>query len=899
MRKIVRALTHRVERLGSRRKEGHFLIAAKTFFLGAVFVNATAIASLAQPVRPDGSFSTEVESVDSLNFSIDGGDRVGDNLFHSFDAFSVLTGGSAEFLNEADIKNIVGRVIGNSPSNIDGLIRASGGANLFLINPGGIVFGEQAQLDIGGSFIGSTAESLRFSNGVEFSAFAPVPTLSVGRPTGLRLGSASREIRVDDVGYQVLSAFPLSLDSSASLQVKPGNTFALVGNGIEFEGGAIATPGGRVELGSVQNGLVTLLNTVDVPNEWILSYDEVQEFDDIELLSQSLMNTSDLLFGSSSPVPIGFGASGGSIQLQGRQISVRDGSVGLVQNFGDNDFGSISVNASDSIEIRGLDESQQVSSGFSTAKFGSGQGGNINIDARQLYMTEIGQIITETFGQADGGNLVINVSDGILINRFNSNDIESGQIFAVSYGPGNVGGIEVETKQLDIEDSGISSQNFGSGVGGTVRIDATEINLTRAAGIASASLGEGQGGDLFVNADVINIVGVDTRAFFPSTIAVSTIQSGNAGNLTINTQQLRLQDGGRIDASTFAEGDAGTVVINAGEFVEVQGTVPGSINPSLISSTANEADPALRAFFEALELDLPDLPSGNSGDVTINTPALTVSDGAQVTARNDGSGDAGLLTVNANTIKIADNAGITASTQQGSGGNVVLNVGDVLLLRRGGQISAEAGGIGDGGNVTLSAPALVALENSDIIANAVQGNGGNVQINAQGIIGSAFRDQLTSESDITASSEFGVSGVVEITNLKVEPSSGIVALPENVSDVSDQVVAGCESTTDGQFVASGRGGLPPNPINSIGLNSHWHDVRSIFDIPSHNRTADLGGSALRLDGDQEQSSVYGDSQFAEATAWASNPLGQIVLTAESNKIALDNNAVACLRQSTT
>jgi filamentous hemagglutinin family protein len=102
-------------------------------------------------VTPDGTTSTTVNKNGS-NFTIEQGDRVGDNLFHSFNEFSVPTLGSAAFNNPSDIANIFSRVTGSSISSIDGLISANGAANLFLINPNGIIFGENASLNLGGSF---------------------------------------------------------------------------------------------------------------------------------------------------------------------------------------------------------------------------------------------------------------------------------------------------------------------------------------------------------------------------------------------------------------------------------------------------------------------------------------------------------------------------------------------------------------------------------------------------------------------------------------------------------------------------------------------------------------------------------------------------------------------------
>ncbi len=117
---------------------------------------------------------------------ITGGETRGSNLFHSFQDFSVGTGNEAFFDNANDISNIFSRVTGGNISNIDGLIRANGSADLFLINPAGIIFGENARLDIGGSFYGSTASSILFENG-EFSAadLENPPLLTVNAPIGL------------------------------------------------------------------------------------------------------------------------------------------------------------------------------------------------------------------------------------------------------------------------------------------------------------------------------------------------------------------------------------------------------------------------------------------------------------------------------------------------------------------------------------------------------------------------------------------------------------------------------------------------------------------------------------------------------------------------------------------
>ena len=836
----------------------------------------------AQQIRADNTLTipTNVSTVDNQNFAINDGTQLGNNLFHSFETFSVPTQGSAVFNSPANIANIISRVTGSQVSNIDGLIKTNGtDTNLFFLNRNGIVFGPDAELQVGGSFVASTAESLKFTNGAEFvSRGASLdPLLTISTPTGLQLGSTSGRIEVNDIGYTLISGIPLKIDSSPSLRVNPGRTLALIGSQIDFEGGIVAAPGGQVEIGSVRKG------TVAFDDSWRFDYKDVEQFGNMEFSARSLIDASSLLFNSTG-TPYAFGAQGGSIQLQGNYLRFQEESRALIQNYGMQASGDIQAIARDTLEVVGEFSTGERGSGLATMSFRSGAGGHINVVAPRVLLIGDTSIGTDTFSAAAGGNVTIKAKDTIRFERNQETPPDYSQIDTISYAAGTAGNLNISTGNLVILGDGISSQALGTGAGGLVEVAAKNIIIEGGGNIASSTLVSGRGGNVKITADNIQISGVNPVSLLPSIIAAPSTGTGDAGDVIINTRQLSLKNGGRIDSSTLSAGNAGSVTVTAAESVTVEGTVAGSVNPSLIISSANIVDPALRSFFETIGVFLPALPSGASGNVTINTPNLTVSDGAQVTVRNDGTGDAGTLTANVGSVYVSDRAGITASTQQGSGGNIVLNVRDVVLLRRESRLSAEAGGVGDGGNITLNAPVVIALENSDITASAIEGAGGTIKINARAILGTEFRDQLTPESDITASSEFGISGTVDIDQIESDPSSGTVELPENVADPSAQVVAGCADTSAGQFVATGRGGLPPRPDGSLQSNRLWSDIRA------------LDFSTARQSEDKIKASTPPEASPREAITWIVNEQGQIALIDSESSHSLNNlSNLTCLK----
>ena len=558
---------------------------------------------------------------------------------------SVPTGGSATFnlVDTPNISTIFSRVTGGNISNIDGLIQTTNSNNpvsLFLINPSGIIFGSNARLNIGGSFIGTTANSVKFVDGTEFSAVNPTNSslLTVNAPIGLDFSQNSKGITVQNTGHRLIEDLFQPIDrrqNPMGLQVGAGNTLALIGNEVNFSGGiASVNGGGHIEVGSVSNGIVNLNPTM---TGWIGDYASVQQFNDIHLAQQSLLDPS---------------VNNGSIQIQGRNISLTEGSSALLQNFGAQTAGGITVKATETLTLAKNTADGKLPSLIQIDNLGNSQTGTLAISAAQLFLYDGGTINSRTFGLVPSGNIVVNVAGSILIDGY------------VAANP--------------VIPSSIITTTASFTTAGDITVSTGNLRILNGASIASLTLASGQSGKVRVNAeDLIEIAGVNPIILSPSALASTTFGPGNADSVFVNTSRLLVRDGGFVGANATSIGSSGNVIINALESVILQGRGLGSVNSSRIAATAQISDPVTQAAF-----GLPPIPSGDSGSLTINTPSLRIADEAFITVKNDGSGRAGDIQINANSIFLDNQGSILASTASGNGGDVRLNLQNSLLLRQ-------------------------------------------------------------------------------------------------------------------------------------------------------------------------------------------------------------------------
>ncbi len=600
----------------------------------------------AQEVVPDSTLPTNVEASEMIR-KITGGERVGDNLFHSFEEFSIPKGMSAIFENAADIQNIFTRITGSEISFIDGLLQTQGGANFFLVNPNGIVFGENAQIDVGGSFIATTANRIEFADGTNFTARGDEPkvTLTISVPIGLGLDGNNGSITVNGTGNQITNDSTLTPiefgQKPTGLSVNDGKTLALIGNGVNFNGGVVTTEGGNIYLTSVESGSVEISLA---ENELTLLDDSVNKYQDINLNQQSLID--------------GSGSEVGSISVSGKNINLSGGSFVFARNEGSLPGSLINIKANESINLSGASPDGEISSNIQSEVLNTGEGATINIFARKLTIQDDGRIQANTFNNGESGNLNFAVSNSIKV--------DNARISSFAFGRGNAGNIDLSTSHLRVTD------------GGTV---------------TSSTIAGGNGGEITINSDLIEVIGNTNisrrnRAnISASSFNSSQDQPGNAGNLNISTGQLRIKDGGSVSSSSFGTGNAGNISINASELLTVSGkdNNTSSRSPESRIRTAVEVSP----FAEQEPFNLPKVPTGDAGNLIINTPLLNITQEGVVSVENQGVGSAGKLEINAENLNLDQSGNITAAAESGLGGEIFLNTQN-LNITNDSQITATA-----------------------------------------------------------------------------------------------------------------------------------------------------------------------------------------------------------------
>lgn len=799
---------------------------------------AAAVPMQAQIVRDT---TLPVKSVVELRngniLNVRGGTKAGSNLFHSFSKFNV-TEGQQVFFVDPGVRNILSRVTGNDQSKIFGKLGViDGNANLFLINPKGVIFGPKASLDLTGSFAATTANALQFGNQGFFSASIPNnPQLLTVNPSAFLFKQIATQPIINR-----------SNQFNEGLKVNDGQSLLLVGGDVKLDGGVLTAPGGRVELGGVVGKGTVGLNVAS--NNLHLSFPKRVALADVSLTNQaSTVVTArdggsiainarnlDILQGSSISGGILFGLGSASSQAGDITLSTT-GAITITNSqirnltFDDGSAGNVIINASGNASL--------TKSSILSETSGAGDGGDISINTRSLSLTEGAGLLANSSASGKAGQVLIDASNDVLIE----------------------GGSFISTAAQSAVDP--------TGKAGDISIKARSLSLSKAASLFTLTQGEGDAGDISIKA----------RSFSLARNAVlftSTKGEGDAGDVMVKADIFRAANGSQIRTTTLGSGDAGDITIEEAEEVTLSGARTGLFANTTAGST------------------------GDGGDITIKAnKQLTVRDGARIKVNSLGTGTAGTISIDPDLISF--NRGVlTAETESGTGGNIFLQGGS-LQLRNNSLISTEARNDGDGGNINIDVDTFIALGNSDITANASGvGSGGNVRITTLGLFRSPDSDiTAKSERGIDGVVEFNTPDVdpdEAVANLpeQVVDVGGLVAQ-------SCSTGGGAIARRSSEFVLTGRGGLPPTPSEALKSDTVLVDlgtpVASSQELSSTGKLLPMTSGQVTPEKLLHQASSQivnysspastdlthiASGPITEAQGWITDPNGEVVLTTQA------------------
>ncbi|MEO0407971.1 MAG: filamentous hemagglutinin N-terminal domain-containing protein [Cyanobacteria bacterium P01_A01_bin.135] len=759
---------------------------------------ATALAQNA--IVPDDTLGGERSLVlrDSDELQADvilGGARRGQNLFHSFEDFNVAQGREAVFFSPLGLTSIFSRVTGPRPSRILGTLGIIGDAapDLFLINPNGILFGPESIVVLPGALNATTADAIQFGERGFFSAAnpdLPSPLLTVAPSAYWFTPSAATT--------------PITVQSTFVGSTQGGDV-TLLGGDITIDGGFIGTTGGAIQIAAVAEpgvvertpqGRLLLPPGLQRSDVTITGGDLLALGGDIHIQAdQMVLAAGDVSAIASESVSEP--APEAAITIEARRLDLREGAAIDVTTFGSADAGDIFIRAAEAVTL--LSGASLVNEAMA-----DGSGGDIGIQTERLSLNGQGseaefgaQISVSTAGTGSGGGLTILATDAVTL--------DDGQVFTTTRGAGDAGRLLLETQRLSLANGSVLSANtFADGDAGDIVVRATESTsvvggltgrrlsssitsqtapplpgslgnggdifletgtLTLRAGgqISTGSLAAtGDAGDLTVRATEVDIAGFESTALGITdsslrTLVASTDASARGGSLTVEADRIRLQDGGTIDAAvqTNSRGIAGDIQVRARESIEIDGlTGPLNLEGGLLPAR--------------IQADVKAGATGTGGQIRVEAGRLALTNGGQILAGTFGTGDAGDLVVR------ADEVSLSGANQQGTASLIATAI--------------APGAVGAGGNISIRTETLQVLDGSQLLTNAAGvGDAGDITISASGHAVFAARGAQQPGGDAFSRVEatgVGRGGDIRITTpvLRVEDGAQIAASTQGQGD---------------------------------------------------------------------------------------------------------------------
>ncbi|MEQ8385868.1 MAG: hypothetical protein RH949_26270 [Coleofasciculus sp. A1-SPW-01] len=804
--------------------------------------------------------------------------------------FTITSGGA---ITQTEPLNLTGLTTFNA-GNSDIILNQNNDLNRLGINGGRTVIINDSN-DI--NLINSSV-----SGSLNVNAIGDITSQDIFNPSGtIKLTSTNGSI---DTTAGTLSTFSLGAGGAINLSAQGNITFdTLDARGVDIASGNITlTSQGRITsangvIRSSTSGLGKAgdiniqAESVSFTDRTILSASTLgsgeggtinintDEF--VELLNGSLVRTRAIENGDAGDVTVNTqrfivkNTRSETNQATGINTGTAQGSSGA--------GGNLTINASESVELIGnqpgtfIPDINQIGSvafaaetltGVATTIEGSGNAGNLTINTGQLTIQDRAGISTSTLPSStgNGGELRLNVSESITLQR-------NAGIATATLSSGDGGNLIVDAGQITLTDGSLISADTvinASGDAGDIEITTNQLNIFNGSRIGAATVNEGASGDVTIKAtNSVNVIGTSANGEVPSGIFTETRGAGDAGDLTLQTQQLQVRDGAQITAATSG-GKGGRIQVTADT---LEATNRGQL--STTTAATNDAGDIILAINDTITLTGKDSglfantmrgSTGNGGSIFGDSRTLTLDDSVTIAVNSQGSGEGGNIQLHGSSLSLDNGSTISAETTSNQGGNITLGIDNLLLLRHGSKISTTAGtdqAGGDGGNIIINADFITGIpeEDSDITANAFSGKGGQINITTNRVIGLEFRENLTPLSDITASSEIGVDGEVVIDDLGIDPVQGAVELPTDTE--SPPLTQGCQPGEDGRgrFVNTERGGIPPSPSDPISSSVGWEDIQPA------------------ISEEQQSEKTTAPKVIVEAQGWYVNERGEVILYA--------------------
>ena len=635
------------------------------------------IANALDSGRPHGITSDNDQTIvtGTSIYTISGGTSSGNNLYYGFSSFHLHKGEQAIITSGNGIENIIGKISGGESSWINGKITA--GANLYLLNPSGFIFGSDTVLDLTGSLLVSTSDRLVFNDNSYISAS---PGLLDNYPDSQPVG----------VEFTENSSFSPIIIDNATLKMNPGQNLSLIGGdshpaslitntqdvspGIRIQNSHIQAPGGSIHLASVSSaGTIrmdywqTSEQNIETPGNIVVSGDKL-----IQTGGQQVDNSGHiyifggLFYGDETDLSTASKGDSGDIHINANNMTLKNGCRLDSQSYGNGDGGDVHLKITNQ-----LDMSESTIQTNITAN-DNGNAGDVEISAKNMKFDNASLIATETSGVGYAGKIELKAHNNITITG-------GSEILSKSRenATGNAGNIILNTSQIQMNQSAfISADTDGAGNAGNIKIQGTDLSLTDKSKISSSSNDSRQGG----NAGNIEILLSQSLLMNGEETAIQTRSNGqgSAGLIDISSHNVFLDHGANISSSGIGSekyaGDAGTINIYANDTIRLN-------NHSQLSTLSKYAGGGTVEVESGRLLYL--------SDSTINTSVL------------QGWGRGGDIFLKSQLVFI-DGSTIHAQAENGPGGNILIESRQ-FLEASGNTISASSR-LGIDGRVDIVQP---------------------------------------------------------------------------------------------------------------------------------------------------------------------------------------------------